>query len=395
MNGIVKNKNISYILPWIQWIHIYAFVEGITLGYIAMLFIDLLFICNLIQKGKMSINRNGNYKWMCIFFVYLIFSLLVIFATYQDVDIVGVANRLLKLLILYMLIILSTDKNIDWECYKKSLKVLVYIACFAICIQFLTKMVLGYFWTFKVPFLRFANQETDVRIQIISTMERVPSIFTEPSYFVYLVFQYLIIVLFERKDIYVKNLLSAAFISFCVLLSVSSTGYILLAFVWTIYLYKLWNSKQMSNLGIVVTAFIFVAFIICIYLILTNDTLNFAMSRLASDYERSDVVWKRVDSGWDTVLNLSGAPRFIGYGMGNTESEFMNSMIYLILNTGFIGAGLIVIWLIDLFFKTKNVGRISIILLAILAMIDMVLFTPTALGYLYIANHYNKCNMEK
>ena len=127
------------------------------------------------------------------------------------------------------------------------------------------------------------------------------------------------------------------------------------------------------------------------YVVLNNDLLSFSLYRLTGSYERSDVVWKRINSNFEDIKNMKSIYLLFGYGVGNVESEFMNSIVYTILNFGIIGLIILVIGTVKIFIKSNICGRIALIVFLILSAIDMVFFTPTALGYLIIV----KCFQDR
>ena len=386
------STSISSLLPWIQWLHVYALFTGVTIGYVLILFIDVVILFKQLQLNTIRIRfKNDIDRFLLFFLIYLLISLLLIIATNYALRPISILNRFVKLILLYGLIASCDNNFIDWDSYIKSLKLLTYFACFVLLFQFAMISVTGGYYSIPIPYLKFANESTAERITGFTAGARARSIFTEPAHFVFFVTQYLIIQLFSKpKGNNNNNLIEALFISLCILLSTSSTGLFVLVFVWGIFLINMWRRGKISTQNLLITIITITAIFAGVYALLNNEHLNLSLYRLSGSYEKSNIVWKRIDANFDDVKDMNGIFRWIGYGIGNIDSEFMNSYIYGLLNFGIIGVGIAFLWFIKLFFTTYGIGRISIIILIILGSIDMVFFTPTALGYFIIVQHYLK-----
>ena len=138
--------------------------------------------------------------------------------------------------------------------------------------------------------------------------------------------------------------------------------------------------------------FLFLALVIVllVFVFFNNSILFQSFSRLGGGFSTSNTVWKRIYANVDVVRQTEGFTRWFGRGLGNVESTFMNSFVYLLINNGIIGAVLVFVWFVRCFFASSRMGRIAIICLFLLAAIDMVLFTPTVLGYLIIIVQSNQ-----
>ena len=193
----------SAILPWVQWLHVYAFVSGVTFGYLFIVIFDIYLLIRHININGFVIRAKKNgFEYLIIFFFYIFFALSIIVLSGYPIKTVSVLNRLFKLICLYFLVLICDSKNICWSIYEKSLKCFTYLACAALIIQFVMSMISGSYYNFKIPFLRYANESTDLRIGEFSSGYRYKSVFTEPSHFVFFVLQYLINI--KNKKIHKK-----------------------------------------------------------------------------------------------------------------------------------------------------------------------------------------------
>lgn len=386
--NISQHQKISYLLPWVQWFHVYAFISGVTLGYLAILIIDFYLVIRNGKARNIHFEKKIGSTKLSLLLFYIIVALLV--AALCDVPLrpVSILNRIFKLVCLYALIFECDNNLVDWNCYKKSLKILTYFACGVLLWQFAMHAVTGGYYNLKIPFLRYTNDSTAARVTGFSTESRFRSIFTEPAHFVYFVFQYLAIAMFSSDDIKSRDVISAIFVSLCVILSVSSTGMILLVVVWLTFLMFLLGRGSITKRNFAIAVFVVLCMAAAMMMVWENEQLRFALFRLTGNYEHSDIVWKRINANANDVTAMKGIFAWIGYGMGNVDSKFMNSFIYSLLNVGYIGTALIIAWLTEHFIRTGFCGKIAIILLVLLAAIDMVLYTPTVLAYMVIVQHF-------
>lgn len=376
-----QTKMVSYLLPWIQWLHVFAFLPGITLGYVAIVAIDF-YVLLFVQKGKMLFRKND--RNLYLIFAYMMIALMISLTVVSDVLWVSIINRIVKIVFLYWLVIIATSKIVNWQYYTKSLKVLTYLASFVLLFQFFSYVFVGYYYSIRIPFLKYANAETDAMLSNVSTTARFRSIFTEPSHYVYFAMQYLIITLLKEKNTDKKTVLSSLFISACIILSISSTGIVLLCFVWFIYLLSIFRQGKITGGKLFLSLMLIIVFVTGTIFVMKNPTLYASIERLGGGYSTENTVWKRLYANWDQVVQQKRLLAFFGKGIGNIESEFMNSFVYLLITVGYLGTGLVILWLVKLFFSTKLRGKVAVVALSILAAIDMVLFTPTVIGYLII-----------
>lgn len=389
-----RSKTISAILPWIQIMHIYAFISGVTLGYLMIILVDIAIVMRqfgLKSNTKLRICKKDSL--ILVIFFYMFVALCVIAVSGYTLMPVSILNRLLKMICIFFLIIECNDSLIDWEIYKNNLRILTYIVCFVLLVQFCLHLFTGRYYNFNIPFLRFANEATEERLTGVSTSSRFRSVFSEPSHFVYFVFQYLCIVLFDKEELSWKRIKEALFISLCVLLSISSTGIILLIVVWFLFILNIWRSGKVSTSKFGMMLLLILLLTVAVIYVISNEHLSFSIYRLSGSYERSNIVWKRLYANMDDVRLMSGIFRFTGYGVGNIKSEFMNSFVYSLLNFGYIGLFLICAWLISMFLYCDKCGKITLLVFVLLMAIDMVFYTPTLLGYMIIIRKHFKTNL--
>lgn len=377
-------KWIAYLLPWVQWLHVYNFFAGMTLGYVVILLIDAYFILHSIKVGVFQVSKKDSF--LLIFALFATVTLPFAMLLEDEVLMFSIFKRCVQMFLLYITILFVNTGKIDWQAYVKSLAILSFVACGVLLVQFIMQTTMGQYYDFKLPFLEYSTTEAADRLSGgITAGARYRSIFTEPSHFIFFIFQYLVIVMFGEDRHHWKTLVTIIVISICVLLSASSTGLILLIAVWAIYMFLFCKGRKIS-LGLIFLGICIVLILAAgVYIYINNENLSFSFLRLTSDYERSTTVWKRLYVNFDKVGELSGLSLLIGHGMGNVKDEFMNSIVYMLLNVGCLGTLLIFAWQISYFGRSTLRGKMAILILIALSTIDTVLFMPTVMGYVTIA----------
>lgn len=377
-------KVISMLLPWIQWFHVYAVVHGVTIGNVVLVLVDIWLIIKSIQ---VYIKRKFTMRDISIIFLFVYFIVVLPIALLFSDKIlpVSIMNRILKTVILYIPLISFVSQKICWSEYVKSLSKLTAIACVAVVIQFIMKLLTDSFFTFKIPFLHYANEGTDIALGTFSSYDRVTSIFTEPSHFVYFALQYLCIAMFGEKKLQVKTFCSVVFVTMCIVMTVSSTGIILSALLWLIFFFRISFMKRKTRVKYLVTFLILAVIVTGCIIIINNEYLFFAIFRLTNGYHNTKGVWYRIYSCFDEIVTMAFPTNLVGYGIGNIESEFMNSIAYILLCCGYFGVGVYVILFGIFLYKTDFCGKVAIGCLFCLSCIDMVLFAPVSMFYLLIA----------
>ena len=396
---ITRNKMvrlISALTPWIQWLNMYALVSGVTVGYAMIILIDFLYIlfCKANRSNIQIVTKQA--KWILWFSIFFTVMLPLGLALASSFSLIMVANRFIKIYAIFIMIIFMNDKQgLDWEMYRKSLEVLVFIACAVIIYQFVSNMLFGYYYDIRIPFLNYVREETNSVLTGLSQESRFRSIFTEPSYFVYFIFQYLPILLFDKhgqRSLTYKEFLMAAFITVCVVLSVSSTGLFLLALVWGVFIVISFRHGRITarNLTIICMAIVGMSVLGAYYL--SNETLSFSFERMTSAYDRSDLVWWRLSAGYEDVVKMNIWQILFGYGMGNfPHVNFMNGVFYTILCTGIIGLIMVICWMVSNFRNTNLCGKVATMIWVLLIITEiMALYAPTLIGYAIMVNHYQK-----
>lgn len=391
----VSMKIISALLPWIQWMNMYVFVRGVSIGYAIIVAIDIYYFFFI---NRASLNLHVKYKphmWMFSFMLmYTMFLPIGLLATHTF-NFVSIANRLVKLFFLYFLIFVTTKENLNWKIYKKSLEILIAIACTVIVYQFVSHSLTGSFYDVRIPFFEYYHETVNEKLSGASEATRFRSIFTEPAYFVYFIFQYFPIVLFENEDEYgsvIKRILVAGLLTICVVLSVSSTGLFLLVVVWLAYIIFLIKKGKITLTGFVIFVLAIIGSIVLLRFYLNSEILMFSSYRMSDSYEQSTVVWWRLEAGFEDIRKMSFVQTFFGYGMGNFLNEnFMNGISYTILSCGYIGLFFVIRWILSGFKNSTACGKVATVVWILLIITEiMALYAPPILGYAIMINHFQK-----
>ncbi|MBZ9636622.1 hypothetical protein [Clostridium sp. FP1] len=222
-------------------------IENVSLAEILLLAVFPFIVFDII-RGKFKLSR----KVLCAltpYLFYILIQLFIIHFTESDEYIIGISIRTLH----YVFYIVSTIALI--KCYfdarlgYKVFKIVSVFSTLYIIIQTLLLRTSGFYLTGKIPFLNLMSEDVLYFIQHASYSQyyvRPRSVFPEPSsYAIYIVF-FLIITLFSNYHLE-KTYYLELFLTFGIILSMSSTGIILMLIIWTSYLVWMITNNKVSK----------------------------------------------------------------------------------------------------------------------------------------------------
>lgn len=205
---------------------------------------------------------------------------------------------------------------------------------------------------------------------LYSSMFRPTSCFLEPAHFA----RYAalgVILLLWHKDVKMRDVMYALFITVSVLMSTSSIGYVLLAVIWVVFL--------IGKLKGVKSNFVRVAGAICIilspWLILMLLRLPFVQETIARSLagtitDDNTALGARF-SGYFYYFGLPLYQKIFGMGFGIIPgSEWLSSAAYWLYGSGAVVFFVFCIFLVTAFVRLKGEKRMVILLLAVLFFSD-------------------------
>jgi hypothetical protein len=358
----------TFVVVIFPWSSSYRFVfSGFTLG--DFLLILVIFVNLYSFKGRFVYNNkklNNSYRVLALYIIYALFITLISLMKGDFVNYVNVMKRSVKMILYFGAIIFIIPNSFNYDYFIKIYKRVVYISCVAIIIQYLGYYLGGVYIDFKIPFLSYSSIAAENFNLAGSRLMnfRPDSIFLEPSYFAYYVIGYLPIVLFNELG-KVINILEGIFISLLLLMGKSSTAILLLIFIWSFYLIKLLEYKEISFSRKNKIFFILFFLLSFVGLILVNTDLFVSIQRMSFSYNDAlaSSVWSKLSGGRIFVNQLSSSQKLFGVGLGNYfKPIFTTSINFIIYSTGYIGFLIMFIWVVNSYFKSNNVGKVMTVL---------------------------------
>ena len=291
-----------------------------------------------------------------------------------------------EILFFLALIYLLSNYNatIGQNLYEK----VVFILCIIFLLQEITFYVTGYRFSGLIPFLPlFYEQERGIQMEdfmmLQSMKERSSSVFLEPSHFAQYLIPFLALHLFRKRN---NAYLMAIFVTLILFALKSGVGLILSSIIWVVWLLK---SKKHKF-------FLTILFLMSPLLILViNAFLN-------TEYA-SDLLERLNEVSFDAGSNVSGFIRiFRGYILWNdmdfvskicgvssnfilgkivtyydsywlfSEELYLNTFQTKLVYAGILGVCLYVHWLYCVFQKSDECGKVLILVLFILMLMESV-----------------------
>ena len=279
--------------------------------------------------------------------------------------------------------------NYTSEFGEKIYKWIIYFVCSVFFLQEISYYLLGYRFSGLVPFFPlFYEHERGIQMEDFmmaqSMNERSASVFLEPSHFAQFIIPFLAIQLF--RDIHKINYVRAIFITVVLLLLKSGVGLILASFIW---LYWFFVSKKVTF------KFVIIFLLLPVMLVLIYSAAN--MEYISELLIRTDEVsldassntsgFIRIFRGYFLLSDMNVMNRFVGlstnYVLGLLITTFDSFWLFskeLYLNTfqtklvyfGLIGTILYYNWLFGEFRKNDLCGKIILMLLMLLMLMESV-----------------------
>lgn len=323
---------------------------------------DLLFICfSMIFAMNFFFNRSSwrpNFFALKVFVFYLIISSLIsiLFSNVLYID--SIVARWSKT-ILFILVISLFPNYLKQRHFQRGLEVLCLFSSAIITVQYLMFFAFGYTRSLKIPLLNFVTSES---VRTFSFANFRPSaFFLEPAHFAYCLSLYLAYCLFSQHS---KRRLSFRPIvtTFAILLSTSSTGIVLLVFLWSLYLLKslaYWRNPRKMLVYLVLLVIVLGVFV---PLVLFVPQFFNSISRIL-DLE-SVAVTGRIEAGSVYFESQEGVDKWIGVGFGNLSKHvYFNTINYFRYCSGYIGVALFVFLLVSAFMRANLLGKAVVMML--------------------------------
>lgn len=390
----INNKSRFNTLLFVLSPILSVYSTGITGFGIGDLALGLIILTTLISKKKNTVSTTLS-KCDTELVAFVFYAVVVSMGNLivNGYSISDVAKRnLVMFFYVTVIIVLMYDGVLDKEYAIKYYSWSAIVCSVVIFIQVFSHYLLGYNTFFLIPNLIY-NQSTLANYSMYTSHYnymysysfRPTSIFLEPSHFSLYVAPYLGITL-NTKDLKNKQLFVALFLSIAIVFSTSLTGYLLVGICWLIFIYHSFSNGKIKKKHLVI---IFISLIIIIIFIMSSDYYTVLKARLSgiNNGQRSSTN-ERLVKGFDFIKQLEPIECFFGIGCGSYNSyvsqntfldnmfqnEYMNSISYIFVSTGFIGSFLFIMYSKALW-NTLNNNKFILLLLLAMYISGSVLFS--------------------
>lgn len=348
-------------------------------------FLFLILFPFLLLSKKKKKKLSGSDFLLVFFCLYgLLVSLLSFFLVKNNLS--DVTIRVVREAFYFAIIFWLGNGLFSFDYFKKIFLAFVYVLAAFVVVQALIFYLFGYF----IPglFLRAQINDNGVSGQEMYNSLLVNASYsgylkpngflTEPSTCAHCFFICLIILLFKETN--KRKLLMSIFVSVAMLATMSTSAFLELFLVWSIWLFIRGRKKVLLFLTLLFL------FLILIIFCLKNAFFVSVIDRFFSAFSGDNNSMSsgiRIVRGFTIFNSLPLRFKIIGIGFGSYESavsqgiisplsvtdienEYMNSFSYILLSTGIIGTSVLSLYYFSLFRKVDVFGRMLIVGLAFL-----------------------------
>lgn len=283
----------------------------------------------------------------------------------------AVLPRLIRLLFCFFIAALLGEYFFDYNFAKRSVIFISVVATVLIVFQKVYNDRTGSFIYFISKRNIYSSVYNDFYFQNLESLSvyRPMSIFLEPSHFCQYILFALVIVLFRSK-FSVKDIMIGSLLSIGIFISASSTGVVICAMLWFIYIFTIIRGSIVSgafNPKMLLIIFLFIA---AGALILSQfgDRVLFAIERIYNrDSSTTEAFVSRLGT-FSIFTEYNSFTEFLygrGYGVIN-EGDWYASIPYYFSGTGLLGILALAIFFISLYFISNKLQRKLVILFFVL-----------------------------
>lgn len=391
----LPNRVFSFlvIIMMLGNVYLFPFFKSLDMGEVlVMTFIPYF----LIKTDRLTISKE--YSLIYLFIIYSLLTTMAMCAL-LDGDIGTPLVRMIRDFFYYFVIFFLGTHFFDMKSFKKILVYFCVILSTFIILQVLVYTISGYL----IPGLLMNAPLNDggyTGAQLYSNYIRYASIagylkpngfLCEPAHCAQCLFVAILVLLFdekcERNDIKI-----AFFISIGMALTMSTSAMLYLMFAWGI-----WCIKEGKKNFIKILAILFFVSVLGIVAIKNGqlDNVSVVIQRFTKTISGEVVTNSselRMMKGFSTFLALPLLQQVFGIGFGNysaaissiisnveinmLESEYMNTVAYILVSSGVIGFILIILFFVYVYRCSYGMSRIMIIALLIMSLGSSVYSSP-------------------
>ncbi len=357
-------KCLTFLLSIILILNSYSFVflKSVSLDYIFFSIFALYYLIYIIKH---------NIKITITPLILIFFLLLLSCHTMLINPIINIQNNtfiyIIKLLLWGFILSCPLEELVDKKLLIKFMYIISIIATIYLMIQFIGSYIFNVNFSNVFNFGIIQNSTNDLSNL---TIYRPASFFGEPAYYSTYILCTLSFLILDNFNIKKKKL-SIIFLIFGIFLSTSTAGIYLLLILLMCYILKNQKSKRFLLLILLIAPifFILVSNMSNILESLGNfgNLLSFALEKPMHYSTLS-----RLGGSYKYLTNLSGIYKLIGWGVGNeyiflgVESTYMNSVVRLIIQFGYIGGLAFIMYILIILKRCNSLLALFLIILYII-----------------------------
>lgn len=364
------NKLYTLCVAIVPMLAMYASgIPGFSLADVVLFMFTFIAALNFSREDNNKF--GGDVKWLfCGMVLILAFDVVVMLV--DSKNLYDVIIRTVRYGFYIFCFAFTSKKLIDVELLKKYVKNITLLSTLYIFLQYVMYKLGGIVLRGFIPWLPLYNEEYALRDYetLYQTMYRPTSLFLEPAHFSRYAIIGLIIILW-RSDLNFKDILLGVMVSFGVLLSTSSQGYLLLAVVWLLFALTRATKIKSDVVKLIIIIGVMCAPVL-IYIIFTlpyvQETILRSLSGSISD--SNSALGGRL-SGFLHFGDLSWFNKIFGAGFGNIpESGWLSSAAYWLYGGGIIIFAIYLIFLLASLVKLKRENKMIFLIVFILFFSD-------------------------
>ncbi len=368
--GRLSNKLYTLCVAILPMLAMYASgIPGFSLADVILFLFTAFAMLNYSRQDNNG--YGGNVKWLfCGMALILAFDVVVLLV--DSKNLYDVAIRTIRYGFYIFCFAFTSKKMLDVELLKKYVKNITLISTAYIFLQYAVYKLGGKVLRGFIPWIPLYIEDYALRDyeSLFETMFRPTSLFLEPAHFARYAIIGLIIILWKSEPDF-KDILLAVLVSFGVLLSTSSQGYLLLALVWV--LFALTRATRIKS--DIVKLFIIIGVLcapVLIYIIFTLPYVQETILRsLSGSIGDSNTALGARLSGFLYFGELNIFNKIFGTGFGNIpESGWLSSAAYWLYGSGIIVFFIFLIFLLTSLVKLKHECRMILLIVFILFFSD-------------------------
>lgn len=374
-----------------------SYASGIPGFSLADVILVLFTMCALLKIGARDNNRMlGNIGALYIG-IALILLFDVIAVTSNKGALYDVSIRTIRYCFYVFCFIYTSKKLIDVEMLKKCVKNVSVLATIYIILQYVMYHVFAKVLNGFLPWLELYIEDYGTKDyeSIYEAMFRPTSFFLEPAHFARYAIIGLIIILWA-KDLKMKDMFFAVFVSVGVLISTSSLGYLLLAMVWVSFaltrlvkIKKSW-AKLCTILAVLIAP---VALYVIFQLPYVQDTI---MRSLSGDINDTNTAIGARLNGFSHFAELSIFGKIFGVGFGCIpEGAWLSSAAYWLYGSGIIVFSVYLVFLLSSLLRLKNEKKMILLIMFFLFFSDDSFYSYMCIIYYSLSLLTERVSYEK